>query len=168
MSSLDAATLNRPDAETLTRLHDAQIARFGGSPGIRDYSLLESAVGRVDTAISYVDLDTVDAASMLSHAVLKNHAFVDGNKRTAYGALVMTLAGNGLRLEADNHDIAERILEAAGSQDDYEALSSWVREHAVPDDTYRILHENDKRPKDPFKAKALEDGDFDDPGPEVA
>jgi hypothetical protein len=54
--------MNRPDADTLTRLHDAQISRFGGSPGVRDHRLLESAVGRLDTALNYVDLDTPDPA----------------------------------------------------------------------------------------------------------
>ena len=153
----------RPDASTLMKLHDAQITRFGGKPGVRDYGLLESAVGRLDSALAYVDLDTVNAASMLCHAVLKNHAFIDGNKRTAYGALVMTLAGNGLRLEADSYEIAERIVEAAGSHEDYEPLSAWVREHAIPDETYRILHERDKRPADPFESardKAHSAGDL--------
>ncbi|QPH54917.1 type II toxin-antitoxin system death-on-curing family toxin [Pontivivens ytuae] len=116
-----------PDAATLRIFHDAQLKRFGGAPGLRDPGLLEAAVGRVHSALAYVEMDAVEAAAMLCHAVLKNHAFVDGNKRTAYGALVMVLAGNGLRLKAGDMEIADMILTAAGSQDGHDVIADWLR-----------------------------------------
>lgn len=124
--------MNLPDATTLRIFHDAQLKRFGGAPGLRDQGLLESAVGRVRSALAYADLDPVAAASMLCHAVLKNHAFIDGNKRTAYGALVMVLRGNGLRLIATDMEIAGMILDAAGSQDGWDAIDAWVRPRVSP------------------------------------
>lgn len=123
-----------PDAATLRVFHDVQLQRFGGAPGLRDPGLLDAAVGRVRTAMGYVDLDTIEAAAMLCHAVLKSHAFVDGNKRTAYGALVMTLAGAGLRLEADDEAIAEMILRAAAAPDDHRTIDAWVRTRVVASD----------------------------------
>ena len=117
-----------PDPETLRVFHGVQLQRFGGAPGMRDPGLLDAAVGRVRTAMGYVDLDAIEAAAMLCHAVLKSHAFVDGNKRTAYGALVMTLASAGLRLEAPDDAIAEMILHAAGASDDHRPIDAWVRE----------------------------------------
>lgn len=138
--------MNLPDKKTLLILHDVQILRFGGSPGLRDEGLLESAIGRVQTAAGYADLDAVASGAMLCHGILKNHAFVDGNKRTAYGALVMTLAGNGLRLEADDLEVAEMIIDAAGSPDSYHRIEDWVRERVAPDQTYGILHNRDVEP----------------------
>jgi death-on-curing protein len=120
-----------PDPLTLRLFHDAQLRRFGGAPGVRDAGLLDAAVGRVRSAMAYVDMDAIAAAAMLCHAVLKNHAFIDGNKRTAYGALVMTLAGNGLRLEADDGAIADMIIGAAGGESGHEAIAEWVRPRVV-------------------------------------
>jgi death-on-curing protein len=147
--------MNLPDKTTLLVLHDAQIRRFGGSAGLRDEGLLESAIGRVRNAAAYVDLDPVAAAAMLCHAILKNHAFVDGNKRTAYGALVMTLAGSGLRLEAGDMEIADMIIEAAASHDGHEPIEAWVRERVVVDHTYMALHEHDQggEVEDPFTSE---------------
>ena len=119
--------MNLPTASTLRVFHDAQLRRFGGAPGLRDQGLLDSAVGRVRSAMLYEEMDAVDAAAMLCHAILKNHAFVDGNKRTAYGAMVMTLAAAGLHLEAKDEEILEMILAAAGGQGPWTDIAGWLR-----------------------------------------
>ena len=121
-----------PNAATLRVFHDAQLKRFGGAPGMRDPGLLEAAVGRLRSALAYSEMDAVDAAALFCHAVLKNHAFVDGNKRTAYGALVMTLSGNGLRLKAADIEIAEMILSAAAGHEGHQAIADWLRPRVVP------------------------------------
>ncbi|MGB5556591.1 MAG: type II toxin-antitoxin system death-on-curing family toxin [Paracoccaceae bacterium] len=123
--------MNLPGVSTLRVFHDAQLRRFGGAPGLRDAGLLESAVGRVQSAMLYSPMDAVDSAAMLCHAILKNHAFVDGNKRTAYGAMVMTLAGNGLRVEASDDDLIEMILAAAAGHEPYQVMADWLRERVV-------------------------------------
>ncbi|MBK1634376.1 type II toxin-antitoxin system death-on-curing family toxin [Rhodovulum adriaticum] len=135
--------MNLPDKATLLVLHDAQIRRFGGAPGLRDEGLLDSAIGRTQTAIGYTEMDPIEAGAMLCHAILKNHAFIDGNKRTAYGSLVMTLAGNGYRLEASDMEIADMIIAAAASSEGHEAIDAWVRARVAPDQTYGILHASD-------------------------
>lgn len=135
--------MNIPDIVSIRNLHDSQVAQVGGKPGLRDEVLLSSAIGRVGSAMSYADLDPVASAAMLCHAILKNHAFLDGNKRAAYGALMMTLTSNGLRLEAENAEVATRVIEAAGSSDDYQGLEAWLRDRVVVDDTYQILHDYD-------------------------
>lgn len=115
-----------PDLRTLGVFHDAQLRRFGGAHGLRDIGLLESAVGRVGLAMAYAEMDAVAAAAMLCHAILKNHAFVDGNKRAAYGGLVMALAGSGLRIEAEDEEIGDMILGAAASTEGHEAIAAWI------------------------------------------
>lgn len=133
-----------PDTQVLLAMHEASIRRFGGAPGVRDMRLVESAVGRVQTAIGYnPDMDAAEAAAMICHAVMKNHAFIDGNKRTGYGALVMTLAANGYRLEASDEEITDRMIATAAGHDGHEPLAGWVREHMSADQTYQFLADHD-------------------------
>lgn len=126
-SVADRPEIPLPEPATLRIFHDAQLRRFGGAPGLRDAGLLDAAVGRVKSALGYADLDAVEAAAMLCHAVLKNHAFVDGDKRTSYGALVMTLAANGRAFDARDDEIADMIIAAAAGDEGHAAVTAWLR-----------------------------------------
>src|SRR5262247_2917763 len=84
-------------AEVLA-MHADLIERYGGSPGVRDYGLLESALYRPQTGY-YADL--IEEAAALWESLAQNHAFIDGNKRVAFAAAYTFLAINGLRLTAD-------------------------------------------------------------------
>lgn len=84
-------------AEVLA-MHVDQIERYGGSPGVRDQGLLEAALYRPQTGY-YADL--IEEAAALWESLSQNHAFVDGNKRTAFAATYTFLAINGLYLTAD-------------------------------------------------------------------
>lgn len=78
-------------------IHDDQIARYGGTPGIRDPGLLEAALFRPQTGY-YADL--IEEAAALWESLGQNHPFIDGNKRVAFAATVTFLAINGVRLTA--------------------------------------------------------------------
>ena len=78
-------------------MHADQIERYGGSPGLRDPGLLESALYRPQTGY-YADL--VEEAAALWESLAQNHPFIDGNKRTAFAATYTFLAINGARLTA--------------------------------------------------------------------
>ena len=136
-----------PDRDDLIEQHLAMIRRFGGAGGLRDPGLLESAVGRTVTALAYSDgaMDAVEAGAMLCWTVIKNHPFIDGNKRAGYGALVTTLAANGFSLseELGNDVLADRIIALAGGDEDYRAFHEWLLPHVQLDDTYRLLVEHD-------------------------
>ena len=136
-----------PSAGDLIHLHDAMLRRFGGAPHLRDCGLLESAVGRVERALDYVSLDPVEAAAMLCWTIVKNHPWVDGNKRAGYGALVTTLAANGWRLDPSLSDdeIADRIIEVAASEADHAPFHDWVQLRVRTDNTYRMLFERDAK-----------------------
>ena len=84
-------------AEALA-IHDDQIERYGGSPGIRDPGLLEAALYRAQTGY-YADL--IEEAAALWESLAQNHPFIDGNKRTAFAATYTFLAINGARITAD-------------------------------------------------------------------
>ena len=78
--------------EGVQRLHDQQIERFGGSPGLRDQGLLESAAARAENTATYDENATIARiAASLAFGLIKNHAFIDGNKRIGATALITML-----------------------------------------------------------------------------
>lgn len=106
-------------------IHERLIERFGGSHGIRDPGLLESALYRPRTGY-YRDL--VEMATSLLESLLMNHPFVDGNKRVAFFATDVFLRLNGWRFDVEGkaaHDVLVGLLESGDC--DFEHLLPWVR-----------------------------------------
>ncbi len=113
-------------AEVLA-IHADQIERYGGSPEIRDFGLLEAALFRPQSGY-YSSL--IEEAAALWESLAQNHPFVDGNKRTAFAAMHVFLAINGAQLTADNQEIYAFIAELYKSnQFDFQSLVSWLRRH---------------------------------------
>ena len=110
-------------AEVLA-MHADQIERYGGSPGVRDQGLLEAALYRPQTGY-YADF--IEEAAALWESLSQNHAFVDGNKRTAFASMYTFLAINGLRLTADAEETY--VFVAKASQFRFEKLVPWLRGH---------------------------------------
>ena len=104
-----------------------QIQRYGGSHGIRDLGLLEAALYRQQTGY-YADL--IEEAAALWESLSQNHAFLDGNKPTAFAATYTFLAINGARLIADTEEtfaFVSRLYEA--TQFSFDKLIPWLRSH---------------------------------------
>jgi death-on-curing protein len=114
-------------------LHARIIEETGGSHGVRDLGLLESAVARPRASFGgedlYPDLPTKAAALMQSLA--GNHPFVDGNKRTAIAAAGIFLSRNGRRLTASNEELECFTLEVAQSRHSLEAIAVWLAAHSA-------------------------------------
>lgn len=141
-----------PGSDLLIRMHDLNIERFGGAKGIRSIDGLESAVGRAHSAIAYDEsCDAIRAACLLADAIVRNHPFVDGNKRTGYAALEVSLSLNGLDFRP-SEETADKIIALAAHDLPVSDFESWVRSQCVPDDTYRLLAESDMREDDPRPA----------------
>jgi len=108
-------------------IHERLIEKFGGSPGIRDLGLLESALFRPQTGY-YADIAQMSAA--LFESLISNHAFVDGNKRAAYFICDVFLRLNGWKLNVDSND---GYLFIVGSLEkgvcDFEHLLPWISQH---------------------------------------
>ena len=115
-------------AEVLA-IHADQIQRYGGSHGIRDQGLLEAALFRPQTGY-YADL--IEEAAALWESIAQNHAFIDGNKRTAFAAMYTFLAINGARLTADAEETYAFVaaLYEAG-QFRFDQLVPWLRDHVT-------------------------------------
>ena len=81
-------------------IHEAVIEMAGGAQGLRDAALLESALARPQNQYAYGETDTFQLAASYAEAISRNHAFVDGNKRTAFYVAVDFLEQNGFQLQA--------------------------------------------------------------------
>jgi len=116
--------------EVLT-IHEDQIARYGGSDGVRDRGLLEAALYRPQTGY-YADL--IEEAAALWESLAQNHPFIDGNKRTAFAVAYTFLAINGGRITADAleaHAFIIRLHET--STFNFERLAEWLRNNVTPE-----------------------------------
>ncbi len=111
----------------LRTIHSDLIQEFGGSHGLRDAGLLESAVARPQQLLHYVpDSGAGGVAALLTWGLVKNHAFVDGNKRIALAGLVTFLRWNGYRLTCSEVEETAMVLRAAASEISEEEWTGWV------------------------------------------
>lgn len=122
--------------EQILFLHSRLIQETGGMHGVRDLSMLLSAVGRpqatFDGKALYPDLFAKTAA--LLDSLIRDHPFVDGNKRTAITAAGIFLAVNGYRLTVGQMDMVRFTLACAQGQVELVAIADWLREHCQPTD----------------------------------
>lgn len=115
-------------AEVAERIHAAVLTASGGAPGIRDHGLLESALARPLASFGGQRLypTPVEKAAALAHGVVKNHPFIDGNKRTATVLMITLLRFNGLDLVAGDGNVEEVIVSLAEGQIDLKTFTSWL------------------------------------------
>jgi death-on-curing protein len=113
-------------------IHDEQLAEHGGASGLRDDGLLESALARPLNRAGYGQPDTAELAALYAIGIARNHPFVDGNKRAAFGSLVTFLALNGLELTVGEVEATIMTLRMAAHDVDDEEFIAWVRTHALP------------------------------------
>jgi death-on-curing protein len=107
--------------------HDEQLVEHGGPAGLRDGSLLASAMARPQHRALYEAPDAAMLAASYAFAIARNHPFVDGNKRTAFIVMELSLDLNGFELNASDEDCVLVMLGLAAGQVDEEALAEWIR-----------------------------------------
>lgn len=113
-------------------LHDIAIDKFGGSHGLRDLGLLESAVARPQSSFGGEDLyPTIFLkAGSLVHSLLMNHQFVDGNKRTAMFSVMTFLELNGYSFVAKQKEVVDAALWIENKKPTIEEISKWLEKHS--------------------------------------
>ena len=118
--------------EQILLIHEEQIDRYGGSHGIRDITLLESAVFRPQTTFSGIDLysSIFDKTAALIHSLLLNHAFVDGNKRTAIASALVFLDLNGYSFSVLQKALVTTALSIENKKWNLEKISLWLQKHS--------------------------------------
>ena len=118
------------DIETVLAMHKRQIAEHGGSDGLRDRGLLESALARPRNLLAYTDdADIAALGAAYAFGVAKNHPFIDGNKRTALVVMRTFLLVNGATLNASQEEKYITILGLAEGSLDEGQLAEWIRKN---------------------------------------
>lgn len=127
-----------PEPRWLSRLmvdtlHQELIREHGGSYGVRDAGLIESALSRPRTRWSYEpESDLASLAAAFGFGLARNHGFVDGNKRVAFMSLYVFLGLNGLDLEVSEPEVVAVMTSVADGSLKEEDLVAWIRTHEVP------------------------------------
>ena len=125
--------MNLLSAQQVLFLHARLIEETGGSHGLRDVALLESAVARPQATFDRADLypGLFTKAAALMHSPIANHPFVDGNKRTGIAAAGLMLMRNGWRLEASNAQLEAFTLRVARGESDSAEIARWLRSNSL-------------------------------------
>lgn len=108
-------------------LHEQLLAEHGGASGIRDERLLDSALARPQNIYSYGKTDLFTLAGAYINGILRNHPFIDGNKRTALMTGYVFLSRNGKELIADEAEATQIMLALAGSMVSEEDFTLWLK-----------------------------------------
>lgn len=117
--------------DEIVMLHDKLIGITGGTPGLRDRGLLESAVASVNAGFEDVEQYPAveEKAARLAFSLVGNHAFVDGNKRVGMLAMLMTLSLNGVPIQYTQAELIALGLAAASGTAKYDEILAWVTAH---------------------------------------
>jgi death-on-curing protein len=114
-------------------VHADQVKEHGGTLGLRDRGLLESALDRARNRFHYERRsDLCELAAAYGFGIAKNHPFVDGNKRVAFQEIYLFLGLNGLRIDASEEEVVTLMLAVASGDLDEGALADWLRTHTGP------------------------------------
>ena len=116
----------------LLLLHDESLAEHGGAPGLRDEGLLDSALSRPVNLSLYESPDFAQLAASYGVALAKNHAFVDGNKRSAFLSVGLFLGANRYRLKATQVEATLTMMDVAAGTLNEAAFADWIRTHSQP------------------------------------
>jgi death-on-curing protein len=126
-------------AEQILFLHARLVAETGGSQGIRDLNLLLSAVNRPQASFDNQDLypDLFLKAAALMDSLMRNHPFLDGNKRTGFAAATLFIKLNGYQLIVTNEEVIKFVLKVARSEHSIDEIADWLRIYTTPGNRWR-------------------------------
>jgi death-on-curing protein len=119
------------DDDLVFAIHDRQLVEHGGAEGLRDESVLRSALGRPLNHLSYASSDIIELAAKYTAGIVQNHPFVDGNKRTGFVVGVLFLELNGYRFTASEEAAAQAVLELASGTIDEKGFCEFLRANTV-------------------------------------
>ena len=127
---MTAAPLIWIEAADIMALHERLLVFHGGAAGLRDEGLLQSAIARPRQLHAYGEaVDVIDMATALTAGLVKNHPFLDGNKRTGFVAGILFVELNGYRFDAAEDAAAEAVLALAAGGMDEAGYAAFLRAH---------------------------------------
>ncbi|TDI91403.1 MAG: type II toxin-antitoxin system death-on-curing family toxin [Chloroflexi bacterium] len=110
-------------------IHDCQLAEHGGAAGVRDTGLLESAIARPQQLYAHGDPDIFDLAAACTVGIVRNHPFIDGNKRAGFVIGVLFVELNGRRFTASEPDATQSVLALAAGEMSEGEFAAWLRDN---------------------------------------
>ncbi|GJL94748.1 MAG: death-on-curing protein [Hyphococcus sp.] len=112
--------------------HAKSLAAYGGAEGVRDEGLLESALARPENLVAYGEPEVFELAAAYAFGLVRNHPFVDGNKRTAFLTTALFLEINGYTLGASEEEATATMLAFAAGEVSEEEFAFWLKENCKP------------------------------------
>ena len=124
--------MNYLNINQVLAIHSEVIEQAGGSRGIRDIGLVDSAVARPQATFGGKDLypDIFSKAACLGHSLIRNHPFVDGNKRTGYMSIRLFLNINGYDIKAPENEKYKFVIEITEKKRDERSIAEWLKKHS--------------------------------------
>ena len=116
--------------EECLALHDLMLSQYGGIAGVRDENLLESALARARQLLSYGKQSLAEMAAAYAAGIVKNHPFLDGNKRTGFMLGAAFLERNGFEFRAQEADVALNTLALAAGEMSEAAYADWLKKNS--------------------------------------
>jgi len=111
-------------------IHDRLLALYGGANGVRDSALLESALARPRQNYAYAGApDIVEMAALYTAGIVRNHPFLDGNKRTGFVVGVLFLELHGFDFRAGEADATQAVMSLAAGTLDETGFAAWLRQN---------------------------------------
>ncbi len=113
-------------------INEEMVSKYGGLHGVRDFNLLKAAVGRPQMSVGLKDAypTIFDKAAALFHSIIKNHPFLDGNKRTSLFAAILFLEYNGWIVDLHHLEGVSFTLAAHNDNWDLDKIADWLRDHS--------------------------------------
>ena len=115
--------------EEVLVIHERQLGRFGGAPGIRDQGMLESALSRPRNKWEYERAEIVDLGAAYAFGIARNHPLVDGNKRVAFLTMAAFLRLNGVQFAPSPEAATAATLALAAGEIDEAAFARWIADN---------------------------------------
>lgn len=112
--------------DVLTAIHREQLCEHGGADGVRDHGLLESALARPENIAAYGEPAVFELGASYAYGIIRNHPFIDGNKRTGFIAAIMFLELNGQGFSATEAEAVEKTLAAAAGVLSEKDFALWL------------------------------------------
>jgi len=117
--------------ETVLALHEQSLAEFGGTAGIRDEGLLDPALAKPENLFAYGKPTIFDLAASYGFGLVKNHPFIDGNKRAGFIVAAIFLELNGYRFQATEAEAAVRTLALAAGEMSETEFGAWLKKNSL-------------------------------------
>jgi death-on-curing protein len=128
------------DRALILAIHDEQIARHGGTPGLRESARLNAMLARVPDITAAGEADIAGFAAGYALDIARTHPFIDGNRRAAFAALFTVLALNGMAFEPPEVEATMTVLGMEAGDLEERAFIAWVRSHARTPDLAPARH----------------------------